>query len=110
MRRNEALRQRCQLPRDVQEFGFRPVSTDELDADRKSVLRRAERHDEHRMAARAERPNVWPAVVVVRSHHAIEVERAALLAAFERGTERDGSEQHIVAAEEAFDVLDQRTL
>lgn len=44
-RRNEALRQRGQLPRDVQEFGFRPVWTDELDADGECILRRAERHD-----------------------------------------------------------------
>jgi hypothetical protein len=34
LRRNEALRQRGQLSRDVQELRFRPVWTDELYADR----------------------------------------------------------------------------
>src|SRR4029453_2161027 len=66
LRRNEALRQRDQLPRDVQELRFRPVWTDELYADGQSILRRAERHDQRWMAARVERLNVGPAVLVVR--------------------------------------------
>jgi hypothetical protein len=53
------------------------------------------------MAARVERLNVGSAV---------EVEPAADLAALERRTKGDRSEQHIVAAEEALDVLDPHTL
>src|SRR6266545_8237758 len=109
-RRYEALRQRGQLPCDVQELRFRPVWTDELDTDGKCILRSAERHHECRMAARVERSNVGPAVVVVDPQHAIEIERAALLAALERRTIRDRREQHIVVAEEVLDVLGQHTL
>src|SRR4029450_4884180 len=86
LRRNEPLRQRGQLPRDVQELGFRPVGTDELDTDGESVLRTAERHDQRGMAARVERPDVGPAVVVVGTWGAIEIQGAALLATLERGT------------------------
>src|SRR5262249_22134787 len=92
LRRNEALRQRGQLPRDVQELRFRPVGTDELDTDGKSVLRSAERHDQRRMAARVERRNIGPAVLVVGPPCAIEIERAAHLAALVRRTIGDGSE------------------
>src|SRR6266545_369239 len=110
LRRNEPPRQRGQLPRDVQKLRFRPARTNELDPDGKPVLGSAERHDQSGMAARIERRNVGVAVVVVGPHGAIEIERAALLAALERRTIRDGSEEHVVAAEELFDVLDQRTL
>src|SRR4030095_611014 len=110
LRRNEALRQRDQLPRDAQELRFRPVWTDELYADGESILRRAERHDQRWMAARVKRLNVGPAVLVVRPQSALQVARAADLAALERRTKGDRSEQHIVAAEEALDVLDPHTL
>src|SRR5262245_18980065 len=89
LRRDEALRQRGQLPRDVQELRFRPVRTNELDTDGESILRRAERYDQHWMTARAEWRNVRLAVVVVRPRFAIKLERAALLASLERGTKRD---------------------
>src|SRR4030095_439001 len=105
LRRNEALRQRDQLPRDVQELRFRPVWTDELYADGESILRRAERHDQRWTAARVKRLNVGPAVLVLRPQCAIEVERAADLAALERRTKGDRSEQHIVRAEESLDIL-----
>src|SRR4029450_1409068 len=88
----------------------RHVCTDELYADRQSILRRGERHDQRWMAARVERLNVGPAVLVVRPQCAMEGERAAGLAALDRRTKGDRSEQHIVAAEEALDVLDPLTL
>src|SRR5262249_27969375 len=108
--RDETTRQRSQLPRDVQQFGFRPVWADELDADGKTALRCGERHDQRRVAARVEWSDIRPAVVVVGSCHTVEIERAAVLAAWERRTKRDGREQHIVTAEEGFDVLDPPTL
>jgi hypothetical protein len=109
-RRNETPRQGSQLPRDVQEFRLRPIWSDELDTDGKSILRCAERYDECRMTTRIERRNVWPAVVVVGPRCAIEIKRASLLAALESRTIRNGCEQCIVAAEEALDVFDPHTL
>src|SRR6266536_6716088 len=51
-RRYKALRQRGQLPCDVQELRFRPVWTDEFDTDGKCILRSAETHHACGMAAR----------------------------------------------------------
>src|SRR4029450_10740451 len=97
------------LSADIQELGFRPVCTDDLDPDGKSVLRCAERHDKHWMAARVERLKVGAAVLVVRPQYAIEVERCADIAALERRTKGDGREQDIVASKEALEILDPHT-
>ena len=52
LRRDEALHQRCQLSRDVQELRFRPVRANHLHTDGKPVLRGGERHHQRRGRSR----------------------------------------------------------